>query len=201
MAKDSYHKENLRGDLIRAALAYVAEHGYVSLSVRTLAQKVGVSPGAPYHHFPDRRSLLLAVALEGFRKLIGEALEIEKAALDGVARLEALGLSFIRYADANPRLLELMYESELTTPEIDPQLQQFQEVGQRLIRGSVRSELPDAEDADVEIRAVLFWSAVYGFAALRRKHNIQSFDDYEMAADDVARSVIGQAARTATLKS
>ena len=67
--QNSYHKENLRQDLIDAGLAYVKAQGHASLSVRTLAQKVGVSPGAPYHHFPDRRSLLLAIAGEGFKDL------------------------------------------------------------------------------------------------------------------------------------
>ena len=35
-------------------------------------EMVKVSPGAPYHHFPDRRSLLLAVALKGYQRLTSE---------------------------------------------------------------------------------------------------------------------------------
>jgi len=59
MAKSkSYHKEDLRKDLLDAGRAYVEAHGHQSLSVRTLAQKVGVSAGAPYHHFGDRQKLV-----------------------------------------------------------------------------------------------------------------------------------------------
>ena len=59
-AKPTYHRENLKEELLAAAVIYIAEHGHQDLSVRKLSQIVGVSPGAPYHHFPDRRSLLIA---------------------------------------------------------------------------------------------------------------------------------------------
>ncbi|MEL0252821.1 MAG: TetR/AcrR family transcriptional regulator, partial [Novosphingobium sp.] len=68
-AKKPYHRENLRRDLLDAGREYVRQHGHHGLSIRTLAQQVGVSPGAPYHHFPDRRSLLLALAIEGFEEM------------------------------------------------------------------------------------------------------------------------------------
>lgn len=194
----SYHKEDLRGDLVAAGRAYVTEQGYSSLSVRTLAQKVGVSPGAPYHHFPDRRSLLLAIALEGFKELIDAAVAISQSGRRGMDQLAELGLSFIEFCDANPRLAELMYESELNNPRHDPEIEAFQQVGQSVIRNAIKSELPQGSAKDVEIRAVAFWSAVYGFAALRRKHNIQSFETFEMKPDEVARSVVTQAAQIAS---
>jgi AcrR family transcriptional regulator len=195
---DGYHKENLRRDLVQAGLAFVTEHGHVSLSVRTLAQQVGVSPGAPYHHFPDRRSLLHAIAVEGFKALIGRASEIAEVEPKGVDRLIALGMSFVEFTEARPRLTELMYESELTSPQQDAELEKFQTIGQSIIREAIRSALPQIDAKALEIRAVTFWSAVYGFAALRRKQNVQSFDEFDMDPEDVSRSVIGQAAATAT---
>lgn len=199
MPKDtSYHKENLRRDLIAAGLAFVEENGHVSLSVRTLAQKVGVSPGAPYHHFADRRALLLAIATEGFDELIRDAAAIVAADLPPVERLTALGLAFVDFACKRPRLMELMYESELTGPTRDPALEPYQTSGQGLIRQAIVEGAPkDIDERLLEIRATAFWCAMYGFAALRRKQNIQSFDRFAMEGDDVARSVVGQAAANA----
>ncbi|WP_374139319.1 TetR/AcrR family transcriptional regulator, partial [Sphingomonas sp.] len=71
----TYHREDLRGELLRAGRAYIAEHGHHSLSVRTLANTVGVSPGAPYHHFKDRRALLLALAIDGYAEITDAAAE------------------------------------------------------------------------------------------------------------------------------
>lgn len=199
MGRDNgYHKEDLRGDLIRAGLAYVEEHGHLTLSVRTLAQKVGVSPGAPYHHFPDRRALLLAIATEGFKDLIGRAVAIAESGRSGVEQLIELGLSFIDFTSRRPRIAELIDESELTRPRHDPQLREYQLIGQRVIREALESELPDASKMDIEIRGVAFWSAIYGFATLRRKNNVPSFEEFGMTEADVARSVVTQAATIAT---
>ncbi|MFV4725668.1 TetR/AcrR family transcriptional regulator, partial [Mycobacterium tuberculosis] len=72
------HREDLRGELLEAAVAYVVREGHESLSLRRLADMVGVAPSAPYHHFPDRRALLIAVALEGYKAML--ALRGDKAA-------------------------------------------------------------------------------------------------------------------------
>ena len=198
MAKSrSYHKENLRQDLVDAGRAYVEAHGHQSLSVRTLAQQVGVSAGAPYHHFGDRRLLLLAIAADGFRILTQGATEIGASGLSGRDKLIALGLHFIEFADQSPRLFELMYESGLARPRPPLQLRKYQELGQELIQAAIASGLRRASPRSVEIRAVAFWAFVYGLAALRRIYDLHSFDRFGMSRKAVARSVVTQAAAAA----
>ena len=53
--------------------------GPQALSLRDLAQSLGVSRAAPYRHFRDRDALLAAVAAKGFEDLVG----IYEAALKG----------------------------------------------------------------------------------------------------------------------
>ena len=65
--------ESLQREFVDAARAFIAKHGHVNLSLRALAEQVGVTTAAPYYHFADRRALLLAVATEGFEELIGGA--------------------------------------------------------------------------------------------------------------------------------
>ena len=43
--------------------------GIEALSLRKLAEQVGVSRTATYHHFKDKHDLLCAVAAEGFSAL------------------------------------------------------------------------------------------------------------------------------------
>jgi AcrR family transcriptional regulator len=40
-----------------------------ALPLRGVARRAGVSPAAPYHHFPDKQALLDAVAERGFHAL------------------------------------------------------------------------------------------------------------------------------------
>lgn len=64
--KNTYHHGDLRSSLLDAALEMIRESGVEELSMRKLADRVGVSRTAPYHHFADKHELLSAIAEVGF---------------------------------------------------------------------------------------------------------------------------------------
>src|SRR5271156_739268 len=70
MTKSTYHHGNLAPALVEAALKQVEQDGAAAVSLRDLAQSLGVSRAAPYRHFPDRDALLATVAARGFQDLI-----------------------------------------------------------------------------------------------------------------------------------
>ncbi|MEU3271322.1 TetR/AcrR family transcriptional regulator [Saccharomonospora sp. NPDC006951] len=59
---ERYHHGNLRAELVRESLDLIAEQGLRGFSVAEVARRAKVSPAAPYRHFPERGSLLAAVA-------------------------------------------------------------------------------------------------------------------------------------------
>lgn len=63
----TYHHGDLRTQLLGVAARLLREEGDSGLSMRRLAQELGVSRTAPYHHFSDKHSLLCGIAEEGFR--------------------------------------------------------------------------------------------------------------------------------------
>jgi AcrR family transcriptional regulator len=65
---NTYHHGDLRDALVQAALAEVERAGPEAISLKALAQKLGVSQPAPYRHFADREALLQAVTAEAFRQ-------------------------------------------------------------------------------------------------------------------------------------
>ena len=194
--QNTYHREDLRGDLLRAGRAYIAENGHHSLSVRTLAQTVGVSPGAPYHHFRDRRSLLLALAIDGYAEITNAAAE---ATASGTPeeRLIKMGMQFVDFAIRSPQLLELMYESELTSPAPDPALVEFQDLGHETLVKPVRDALEGYSEEEIEVRVLALWSTIYGFASLRRKHMIQKVEPRQLDRNEVTRKVVTLAVQAA----
>jgi AcrR family transcriptional regulator len=185
-----YHREDLRNDLLAAGRAFVREQGHHGLSVRTLAQAVGVSPGAPYHHFKDRRALLLAIALDGYAELAARAAGAVARGGGPRAVLLALCVSFIRFAQANPRLIELMYESELTSPRPDPALLEHQHFGRAALEAQLEAALPHRSAQERTLRLLSLWSTVYGFSALRNKHLLETFEPARMTAEQVAETVM-----------
>ncbi len=51
-----------RGDVLDGAMAILDEYGLGDLTMRKLATSLGVQPGALYWHFPNKQTLLGAMA-------------------------------------------------------------------------------------------------------------------------------------------
>jgi AcrR family transcriptional regulator len=56
--------EERRAEIVRAALAVIAERGYRGTSLAAVAQRVGLTQQGLLHHFPTKEALLVAVLEE-----------------------------------------------------------------------------------------------------------------------------------------
>lgn len=54
-------KNSRKNELLLAGVQELNEHGIVNFSVRRIAEKCGVSPGAPYRHFHNREEFIAAI--------------------------------------------------------------------------------------------------------------------------------------------
>src|SRR6185295_8903280 len=102
-AKRSYHHGDLREAVLRTAGQMLEKQGVEALTLRQLAGRIGVSHNAPYRHFPDRESLLAALAAEGYAML--GAAQREAAAKQG---LRGMGEAYVRFARQHPQRFRLM---------------------------------------------------------------------------------------------
>jgi AcrR family transcriptional regulator len=109
-APKPYHHGDLRRVLIDAALQLVGEGGPDAVSVREAARRAGVSPGAPFRHFPNRDALMNAVAEEAQRRFRAEIMAAlsEAPAGDPLGRFRCLGLAYLRWAMKNPTHFEII---------------------------------------------------------------------------------------------
>lgn len=109
-----YHHGNLRQALIDMAVLVAEETGKDLISVREVARRLGVSSGAPFRHFPNRESLMTAVAEEALARL---RLRVERDQLDAptdpIGQLKTLGRTFIRWALQNPTQFRLVSSRRL----------------------------------------------------------------------------------------
>ena len=107
-----YHHGDLRSALLQEANVMLKESGIDGLSLRQLAERVGVSRMAPYHHFKDKHDLLCALATEGFReldRLIDRASPQASSAKELQATLAGFVRDYLRFAIDNPDRYELMF--------------------------------------------------------------------------------------------
>jgi len=75
--------KSVRGEVVAAVIAIVAESGFEGLSVRAVAARAGVSVGAVQHHFPTKAEMLTAAMASiaaGAAERYGELENIEDPA-------------------------------------------------------------------------------------------------------------------------
>lgn len=183
-----YHHGNLRREILDAALDEICERGPVTLSMRELARRAGVSHSAPGHHFGDKAGLLTAIAVEGY-ELLGEALT---HARDTGGFLE-VGLAYIGFAVDHPAHFEVMFRPDLYRHE-DPSLVAAQAETTRLLYGPAGDAFPDD---DAQRTGIAGWAFVHGFASLWTTGNLQHRlgDDPISAARAVAPALFLPPAR------
>lgn len=105
-----YHHGDLRRSLLDAARVMIREDGIEALSLRKLADVVGVSRTALYHHFRDKNDLLCAIVAEGFaaiHRLMDEAVDAETGSAR--ERCAAFVHGYVRLATQDAELYDLMF--------------------------------------------------------------------------------------------
>lgn len=187
------HRDDLRQELLDAAREFIVREGYETLSMRRLAEEIGVSSAAPYHHFPDRRALLLAVACDGYRQMFEESL-LGAGSADPRDKLRALMLDFLRFATENRRLFALMYESELVREGMEPEIQAAQDVGFRRLHELMLAVVPNLSDRERGIRTATLWCAVFGFALQTNRAMIRT-PQPEPERGELGKALVEQALR------
>lgn len=81
--------ERTEAAIREAALALIAQHGYEAMSMRQLAERVGVQAAALYRYFPTKESLLFALMRQHMEELIASWGNAQPATTDAAARLAA----------------------------------------------------------------------------------------------------------------
>jgi AcrR family transcriptional regulator len=116
---------DLRRAILDASLALLEEGGVAALSMREVARRANVTHGAPYHHFLDRGAILAALAEEGFA-LLAEGMKASMAeeAVGSIARFEAAGCAYVRFAIEHTGHMRIMFRPELAHPLEHPGVDQ-----------------------------------------------------------------------------
>ena len=94
--------------IAQAARRLLDKEGVEAVTMRRVAEKVGITPMAIYRHFPDRAALLNALADEGFQEL-ADWLAEQRLTGDIEERLYKMGDLYLEHALENPKLFELMF--------------------------------------------------------------------------------------------
>ena len=112
--KTAYHHGELAQALVRAAMSQAAAGGVDSITMRAVAQRVGVTPAAAYHHFTSKEHLLAACAERAFAALLERFDAImTRSFASALDRFEAVGRAYVAHALAHPAHFRIMFGSHM----------------------------------------------------------------------------------------
>jgi len=164
--KAGYHHGDLRRALLAEAVAMLEADGGAELSLRDLARRLGVSHGAPSHHFKDKAALLDAIATDGFRMLADALEEARALPLSPSERLAASGKAYVRFAVDHPAHVRTMFGKSPQDSHGDECLGESIRAFGALLALAQDAAGPRASDREVRAATFLAWSSVHGLALL-----------------------------------
>lgn len=180
--KSSYHHGELRSALLDAATDIITESGVDAVTMRGLAQRVGVSRTAPYRHFEDKTALLAAVAIEGYHRLAQKVEAVAAAAHDDtVLRCQSIGEAYMQFAVENATHYRLMFGENALRFEDVPEVYEaartaYKELLAVVKQGQAEGVIVASDPRDV---AMLLWGSAHGVAQL--------IIDQRMPVDNIER--------------
>jgi AcrR family transcriptional regulator len=160
--------ERLRGEILQAGKRLLMETGNLdAVTVRAVAEAVGVSPPAIYLHFADKDELVVAVCESTFEAL-DEYIEKAAAGIDDVReQLHVRGRAYIEFGLDNPEHYRILFMTRPATlkPETEfPVPSAFLHHIESVQRAHDAGVLP--ADLDPMLAAITLWAGVHGITSL-----------------------------------
>jgi AcrR family transcriptional regulator len=159
-----------RERILEAAREMFVELGYEATTMRAIADRIEYTPTAIYHHFRNKEALLSELCAQDFRALATAFHRIGRIE-DPVERLRRAGRTYVEFGLEHPMQYQLMFMTR-KPPDImkeirpDPSEGAFaflrETCADMIASGRLRPEYQDPNEL-----ALMAWSAVHGFLALR----------------------------------
>jgi AcrR family transcriptional regulator len=151
-----------RDRILEAAEKLYRKDGLSTLSIRRIADQVGLTPMAIYRHFRDKDAIIDALVGAGYRKWEKQFEAVPRSHMP-VERIRAGLLSYVEFALEERRLFELMYlVPRRTTASPATKSAAFTSM-MDAAREAVASGLIGGDPAEV---ILLAWSTTHGLVAL-----------------------------------
>jgi AcrR family transcriptional regulator len=180
----------LRDEILDATTELLLETGHAkAVSIRSVAERVGVTPPSIYLHFKDKDALLDAVCARYFEKLDEEMQRTVVGQTSALDVLRAQGQAYVRFALQTPELYRIATMSE-GRPGSDVDMTLNSSAFMHM-RASVQALIDEGiyTAGDATQIALEMWTAAHGVAALLIAKPYLPWGDVEAFTDRVLLAV------------
>jgi AcrR family transcriptional regulator len=151
--------EAFRARLCDVAERLFAARGPDGVTMRQMADELGVSSMTPYRYFKDKDDILAAVRTRAFNRFA--------TAMESARAKPRSGNAYLDFALANPAAYRLMFDVSQPTYAEYPQLVQAMDRARLTMGGGLRELAASGRfSGDVELAAYVYWSTMHGAVML-----------------------------------
>jgi len=160
-------KRNLKNELLEAAENRIQNGGVRALSLRKLAKDAGVTTMATYHHFANKKALLVEIAIRGFDSLAREMSRSSKNAKSPKQAVTGIMRAYFHFALEKPEIYHLMFGREIQGKQLIPEFKSAANRSFYIMAEAVKAHLDNSgHEVDADPVGLSFWGTLHGLVCL-----------------------------------
>jgi AcrR family transcriptional regulator len=178
-----------RERLVKVATRLFATHGYEGVTMRSVADALGVSPMTSYRYVADKEQLIDLVRTAAFRRLADVQQRVVAHNLPPDKRVRALGRAYIDFALRHPDAYRIMYElnqPQASSSQLEAEVKRSSSFLHDAITELVRM---GAVRGDALSLAHLVWAATHGLVSLHLAQKLTNGRDIHELSESLSRLV------------
>ncbi len=149
-----------KASILEKTLPLIARFGYAAVSMRMIADAVGVNAGALYNHFPSKQHILVLLMSEHMDGLLAAWADVDTQSMTPVERLESfvrfhISYNITRADDVFISFMELRSLEPEGHKRIEQKRSAYEDVVRKIIREGQETGQFNVEDAHVAAMSVL----------------------------------------------
>lgn len=166
----SVAKENtsdVRVKIVDVARDILAESGMEKLSMRSVADGVGITATAIYHYFENKQALVDEVVASGYRRFGAHMRDrMENSPPGTMEQIRAMGEAYIVFAMENAAYFRVIFNLQGLRPRHIDEIPGHG--GFRLLRETIALAVAsgDIRKVDPDLAALFLWTCVHGLVTL-----------------------------------
>ena len=160
--------ERTKSRILKEAGVIVGQSSLAELSMRTLAERVGLTPGALYRYFPSKKEMLHAYWDSGLKELSERIVAISSDEIEPIVAIRNMFAAYTDFCLEDPDRFKVIFlESDQSLDEgYTQQPANFVPYERLVERVAEAVETGVFRRADPELIAQALWSAAHGAVTL-----------------------------------
>lgn len=150
-------KQERFDEIVEAAAAVIARHGYRRSSIQQIADELGITPAALYHYVASKEDLLVEICMRAGHLLLAEANEVAALNAPPEEKVRLVAVRHLQLLKANRQIFTILIAERSELPEAS--LKQIVE-GERSQFAVVLRIILELEDLRVDARIATY--ALFG---------------------------------------